>query len=144
MLDAAKEAHLWAESYERDLRDVLALQAEVAQAIAREIRVKLTAVDQARVAEVHSVKPDAYEAYLRGRYHWNRRSGESLPKAVQYSNKRSQKIQPMPLPTQAWPIACPYSGIGALSPPTKVVARQRGWRTKHSKWTIAWRKPMPR
>src|SRR6184192_675779 len=54
LIDAPKETHLWAESYERDLRDVLALQAEVAQAIAREIRVKLTPVDQARFAEVRA------------------------------------------------------------------------------------------
>src|SRR5437868_5921530 len=84
LIDAPKEMHLWAESYERDLRDVLALQSEVAQAIAREIRVKLTAIDQARVAEVHPVQPDAYEAYLRGRYQWNRRSAEGLGRAIQY------------------------------------------------------------
>src|SRR5713101_4028627 len=51
LIDARGEAHLWAESYERDLRNVLALQAEVAQAIAREIRIKLTPVDQARFAD---------------------------------------------------------------------------------------------
>ncbi len=83
LIDAAKEAHLWAESYERDLRNVLALQSEVAQAIAREIRVKLTPVDQARFAHSHSVDPEAYEAYLQGRYHWNRRSGEAGGKAIQ-------------------------------------------------------------
>src|SRR5438445_10722148 len=83
-IDAPKEMHLWAESYERDLRDVLALQAEVAQAIAREIRVKLTPGDQARFAEVRAVDPDAYEAYLRGRYHWNRRAAEGLGRAIQY------------------------------------------------------------
>src|SRR6266436_1598116 len=83
LIDAPKETHLWAESYERDLRDVLTLQAEVAQAIAREIRVKLTPVDQARFAEVRAVDPDAYEAYLRGRYHWNRRSSEGLGKAIE-------------------------------------------------------------
>ena len=82
LIDAPKEMHLCAESYERDLRDVLALQAEVAQAIAREIRVKLTPVDQARFAEVRAVDPDAYEAYLRGRYHWNRRPSE-FAKAIQ-------------------------------------------------------------
>src|SRR5437660_1850453 len=84
LIDAPKETHLWAESYERDLRNVLALQTEVAQAIAREIRVKLTPLDQARFAEVRAVDPDAYEAYLRGRYHWNRRSSEGLGKAIQY------------------------------------------------------------
>jgi serine/threonine protein kinase/tetratricopeptide (TPR) repeat protein len=82
LVDASKEMHLWAESYERGLRDVLSLQAEVAQAIAREIRVKLTPVDQARFAAVRAVDPDAYEAYLRGRYHWNRRPSE-FAKAIQ-------------------------------------------------------------
>jgi len=84
LIDAPKETHLWAESYERDLRDVLALQSEVARAIAREIRVKLTPQEQAQFAQAHPVDPEAYEAYLKGRYHWNRRSGESLPKAVQF------------------------------------------------------------
>src|SRR5216684_4162198 len=84
LIDASKETHLWSESYDRDLRDVLALQAEVAQSIGREIRIKITAADQARIAEVHPVEPDAYEAYLRGRYHWNRRNAEGLGKAMQY------------------------------------------------------------
>src|SRR3989475_882004 len=81
LIDAPKETHLWAESYERDLRDVLTLQAEVAQAIAREIRVKLTPVDEARLAKSHPVNPEAYEAYLKGRYYWNRRPA-TIAKAI--------------------------------------------------------------
>jgi hypothetical protein len=69
---------------ERDVRNVLALQSDVAQAIAREIRVKLTPQEHAQLAQAHPVIPEAYEAYLKGRYHWLRRSGEELPKAVQY------------------------------------------------------------
>jgi TolB-like protein/Flp pilus assembly protein TadD len=84
LIDAPKETHLWAESYERDLRNVLALQSEVAQAIAREIQIKLTPQEQVHLAEVHVVDPEAYEAYLQGRYYWNRRSGEGFGKAVQY------------------------------------------------------------
>src|SRR5437762_4659447 len=84
LIDAAKETHLWAESYERDLRDVLALQSELAQAIAREVQVKLTPQERAHFALVHPVDPEAYEAFLKGRYHWNRRSREGLGKAVQY------------------------------------------------------------
>jgi hypothetical protein len=71
LIDAAKESHLWAESYERDLRDVLALQSEVAQAIAREVRVKLTPQDHTDLAQTHTVNPEASEAYLQGRYHWS-------------------------------------------------------------------------
>src|SRR5437868_8604475 len=84
LIDAAKESHLWAESYERHLRDVLHLQAEVAEAIAKQVQVKLTPQERAQLAQTPPVNPEAYEAYLKGRYHWLRRSGEELPKAVQY------------------------------------------------------------
>ena len=84
LIHAPSDTHLWAESYDRDLRDVLALQSEVAQAIAREIQVKLTPLDQARFAQAHRVDPEAYDAYLQGRYHWNRRTGAGLQPAVQY------------------------------------------------------------
>ena len=82
LIHAPTDTHLWAESYERDLRNVLSLQSEIAQAIAREVQVKLTPEERARFAEVHLVNPEAYEAYLKGRYHWNRRSATELPMAV--------------------------------------------------------------
>jgi adenylate cyclase len=68
LIDAPSDKHLWAESYERDTRDVLALQDEVALAIAREINVALTPHEQARFANARPVNPQAYEAYLKGRY----------------------------------------------------------------------------
>src|SRR6266566_2541952 len=84
LIDAANETHLWAESYERHLRDVLHLQAEVAEAIAKQVRVKLTPQERAHLAQTQPVNPEAYEAYLKGRYHWLRRSGEGLGKAIHH------------------------------------------------------------
>ncbi len=84
LIDTATDQHLWAESYERDLRDVLTLQSEVAGAIAREIKVKLTPQEQARLASPRSVDPEAYQAYLRGRYHWNKRSEDGFRKGLEY------------------------------------------------------------
>jgi TolB-like protein/Flp pilus assembly protein TadD len=84
LIDAAKESHLWAESYERDLRDVLALQSEVAQAIAQEIQVRLTPQEKAQFDQFNKVDPAGYEAYLKGRYYWNRRSHEGFHKGVQH------------------------------------------------------------
>src|SRR5215813_4206024 len=81
---AATDTHLWAESYERALRDILALQSEIARAVAREIQVKLTPQEQAHLAEVHPVHPEAYEAYLKGRYYWIKRSRDGFVKAVEY------------------------------------------------------------
>jgi TolB-like protein/Flp pilus assembly protein TadD/predicted Ser/Thr protein kinase len=72
LIEASSDRHLWAKSYERDLRDMLALQNEVAQAIAQEIQVRLTPREQARLSSAHTVNPEAQEAYFRGRY-WDQK-----------------------------------------------------------------------
>jgi TolB-like protein/tetratricopeptide (TPR) repeat protein len=85
LVDARTDTHLWAENYDHDMRDVLTLHAEVAQATAREVQIKLTPRERAQLAHVHPVNPESYEAYLRGRYHWARRPARfEVTKAVQY------------------------------------------------------------
>jgi hypothetical protein len=71
LIEAAVDKHLWAQSYEGDVRDALALQSRVARAIAEEIRVNVQPKEQAALKHVKAVNPDAYEAYLEGRYFWN-------------------------------------------------------------------------
>ncbi|HET9951583.1 MAG TPA: protein kinase [Candidatus Eisenbacteria bacterium] len=82
LIDARDDRHLWAQSYERDLIDVLALQSDVARAIADEIRVQLTPQEDSRLRRARRVDPEAYEEYLRGRFHWNRRTEEDVRKAI--------------------------------------------------------------
>jgi TolB-like protein len=82
LIDARADRHLWAKSFERSSSDVLALQAELASAIAREINVRLTESEQSRLATTPSVDPDAHDAYLKGRYFFNRPSDENLQKAI--------------------------------------------------------------
>ncbi|MCX6634552.1 MAG: protein kinase [Acidobacteria bacterium] len=84
LIEAETDRHLWAKSYERDLKDVLALQSEVAQAIAREIRVALTPKEAKRLTSARRVNVEAYEAYLRGRFHWYKLSPESFQTALEY------------------------------------------------------------
>ena len=79
---AGGQAPLWAKSFERSSRDVLALQAELASAIAREINVRLTPSEQSRLTTAPSVNPEAHDAYLKGRYFFNRPSDENLQKAI--------------------------------------------------------------
>jgi tetratricopeptide (TPR) repeat protein len=66
LIRASTDKHLWAESYERDMTDILSLQNEVASAVAHEIRIKLTPQEQSQFADADQVNPAAYEAYLRG------------------------------------------------------------------------------
>jgi TolB-like protein/Tfp pilus assembly protein PilF len=91
VIDAAVEKPLWAETYEREMRQVLALQSEVAADIARQIRVTVTAPEQARLAKSRAIDPEAYEAYLRGRYFWNKRTRDALGRAIEYFRQAVDK-----------------------------------------------------
>jgi len=82
LIRVSDATHLWAEGYERGLHDILALQAEVARAIAREIRIKLTVGAERRLDRVAALDPDAHEAYLRGRHLWNRRTEDGMRKSI--------------------------------------------------------------
>ena len=82
LIDARADKHLWAKSFERNSRDVLALQGELASAIAREIDVQLTPTEQSRLAAAPVVNPEGHDAYLKGRYFFNRPSDENLQKAI--------------------------------------------------------------
>ena len=91
LIEAPTDHHLWAASYERDLRDVLSMQEEVTRAIVSEIRVKLTAQEQERLANSHPINPEAFQLYLKGRYHWNKRTPEGFQKAIEYFQQATAK-----------------------------------------------------
>ncbi|MGE5278481.1 MAG: protein kinase domain-containing protein [Acidobacteriota bacterium] len=91
LIDARSDRHLWAKSFERSSKDVLALQDELASAIAREIHVTLTPEEESRRAKPASVNPEAYDAYLKGRYFFNRPSDENLSKAIVLFEEATQK-----------------------------------------------------
>ncbi len=84
LIEAETDRHLWAESYNRELRDILALQKEVARAVAKEIRITLTPEEETRLAGARPIDPEAHEAYLRGRFYANRLTVESTNKAIEY------------------------------------------------------------
>jgi len=84
LIQASADKHLWADSYEGELSDTLALQKKVARDIAEQVRVEVTPQERAGLKSVKAVDPDAYEAYLMGRYFWNKRTADGLEKAVDY------------------------------------------------------------
>ena len=91
LIEAATDKHLWSQSYERDIRDTLALQKEVARSIAGQIQIALTPREQAVLKNSHRVNPEAYEAYLKGRYFWNKRTAEGFKKAIEYFTEATQR-----------------------------------------------------
>ena len=84
LIQARTDSHLWAETYERHLRDILSVHSEVAQAIAREIQIQLSPETRSRLRVPRPVNPEAHEEYLRGRYHWNRRTEMSLERGIEH------------------------------------------------------------
>jgi len=104
LIHAPSDTHLWAESYERDARDVLTTEEEIARAITNEIRVTLTPEEKAELAGVHPIDPRAHEAYLKGRFHLVKRTDKDLKLALEYFQ---EAIHQEPNYAEA------YNGLGA-------------------------------
>jgi TolB-like protein/DNA-binding winged helix-turn-helix (wHTH) protein/Flp pilus assembly protein TadD len=102
LIKARDGIDVWTESYDRELKDVLAVQDSVVRSIASEIHIALTEEQEERLATPRQISPEAYEAYLKGRYYWNKRTGESMQKAEQYFEQAIDKD-----PTYA----AAYSGV---------------------------------
>ena len=82
LVRASNDRHLWAETYERDMQDVLLLQDEVARSIAEQIQVKVTPAEHERLTHARKIDPEVYELYLKGRYFWGMRTEASIQKAI--------------------------------------------------------------
>lgn len=102
LIEARADRHIWAQSYEGDLRDTLGVQSRVASAIAGQIQVTLKRREQLALGKSKVVNPEAFEAYLKGRYFWNKRTVEGVQTAITYFN---QAIETDPTYAEA------YSGL---------------------------------
>jgi len=100
LLHAPTDRHLWAATYERDLRDVLVLQDEVARDIAGQIQIKVAPQESARLTNARPVNPEAYRLYLLGRFYWNKRTEEGLKNALDHF-QRAVETDPTYAPAYA-------------------------------------------
>jgi TolB-like protein/Tfp pilus assembly protein PilF len=126
LIHAATDHHLWAETYERDVRGVLDLQSEIAQAIAREVQIKTTPAEQARLTPRRPVRPKAFDDYLQGRYlYWNKRTEENLRRAIEFFQSAIRE-DPTYAPAYAGLADC-HNALGSvligLGPPMEVRRR---------------------
>jgi TolB-like protein/Tfp pilus assembly protein PilF len=90
LIRVSDQAHVWAQEFDSDLRDVLIMEADVARKIAAETRVKLDEAPSSLPSPAR-VDPEAYEFYLKGRYFWNQRTNEGLHRAIQYFQQATDK-----------------------------------------------------
>src|SRR3989475_1188337 len=127
LIQAPADKHLWAESYEGNLCDTLALQKKVASAIAEQIRIELTPQEQAVLKKANVVNPEGYESYLKGRFFWNKRTADGLKVALAYFN---QAIEEDPKYAQAYAgLADTYALLGdwqyAVMPPKEALPKAK-------------------
>ena len=84
LINALTDEHLWADTYDRKLTDIFAVESEIAQAVAQALQATLTGSEKSSIAKKPTENPEAYELYLKGRFFWNKRTGVDLRKAIEY------------------------------------------------------------
>ena len=114
LINALTDAHLWAETYDRKLTDIFAVESDIAKTIAETLQAKLTGSEKSSIAKVPTTNPEAYELYLKGRFFWNKRTAEDLRKAIDYFNSAIAKDPDYALAyaavAQSWLILPAYGG----------------------------------
>jgi TolB-like protein/Flp pilus assembly protein TadD len=84
LINALTDEHVWADTYDRKLTDIFAVESEIAQAVAQALQATLTGSEKSSIAKKPTENPEAYELYLKGRFFWNKRTGADLRKAIEY------------------------------------------------------------
>jgi tetratricopeptide (TPR) repeat protein len=84
LINAVTDAHLWADTYDRKLTDIFAVETEIAKTVADTLQAKLSGSEKSSMAKTPTVNPEAYELYLKGRFFWNKRTGDDLRKSIEY------------------------------------------------------------
>ncbi len=84
LVDTNTEKVLWSENYNRQMMNLVTLQNEIARDVSHKLRTRLSGADEQRVTKSHTVNPEAYQLYLKGRFHWNKRTPEEHKKAIGY------------------------------------------------------------
>ncbi len=114
LIKAATDAHLWADTYDRKLTDIFAVESEIAKTVADTLRVKLTGSEKIQLAKKPTSNPEAYELYLKGRFFWNKRTAADLRKSIDYFNEAIAKDPDFALAyamlAQAWTLLPAYNG----------------------------------
>jgi TolB-like protein/Tfp pilus assembly protein PilF len=118
LIDAARDVHLWAESFDRDIADIFKVESDISESIANALRARLTGSEKEAITKAPTVSVEAHESYIKGRFFWNKRTGSDLRTAIDYFN---QAIEEDPNYALAYAgLADCYSrfsfDVGSLSP----------------------------
>lgn len=123
LIDARTDTHIWAESFDRELTNIISLQQEAARSIAQKIDVVLTPEEKSRLAGAPRVRPEAYESYLRGMFHWYKLTPEDVQKTLQHLDE-ALSVDPDYAPAHSG-IAAAWGAIHQMGVFQPAFARQK-------------------
>src|SRR6476619_601646 len=114
LINALTDAHLWADTYDRKLTDIFAVESEIAKTIAEMLQARLTGSEKTAISKKPTENPEAHELYLKGRFFWNKRTADDLRKSIDYFNQAVQKdpnyAQAYAGLAQAWKLLPAFNG----------------------------------
>src|SRR6478752_2369499 len=114
LINALTDAHLWADTYDRKLTDIFAVETEIAQAVADVLQAKLTGSEKTAISKKPTENPEAHELYLKGRFFWNKRTADDLRKSIEYFDEAIAKdpgyAQAYAASAQAWKLLPAFNG----------------------------------
>jgi len=114
LINALTDAHLWAETYDRKLTDIFAVESDIAKTIAETLQAKLTGSEKTAMSKKPTANPEAYELYLKGRFFWNKRTAADLRKSIEYFNQAIAKdpgyAQAYAALAQSWKLLPAFNG----------------------------------
>jgi TolB-like protein/Flp pilus assembly protein TadD len=114
LINALTDAHLWADTYDRKLTDIFAVESDIAKTIAETLQAKLTGSEKTAMSKKPTANPEAYELYLKGRFFWNKRTAADLRKSIEYFNQAIEKdpgyAQAYAALAQSWKLLPAFNG----------------------------------
>jgi TolB-like protein/Flp pilus assembly protein TadD len=125
LIDARSDTHLWADSYERDLHDILRLQREVARDVAAAIRVALTPTDWQNLDTIRPVTAEAHEAYLKACYFWHKRTADDIARSVEYYHRAIARDSRCARAYAGLALASGVAGFYGYVPPSQAFAQMK-------------------
>src|SRR6266496_3777962 len=117
LINATTDAHLWAETYDRKLTDIFGVESDIAKTIAEALQATLTGSEKTAIAKRPTANSEAYELYLKGRFFWNKRTGNDLKKSIDYFNQAIAKDAGYALAYAGLADAYALLSVYAVAPP---------------------------
>ena len=138
LIRTATDRHVWAEAYDGDLKDVLSLQARVAEEITNQVKLNLSSEETGRLRRPRAVNPEAFDLYLHGRYAWNQRNVQGFRQAIEYFNRALEKDPEFALAYSGPPIV--IRCLRSTEMASATWPRPRPPPRRRCNWTARWRK----